>query len=53
MALLLRQSGYDYRQIAAAIAVAPGSVGTILARARKRFITLYQKEKGGAAGEMP
>lgn len=53
VALLMRQSGYDYRQIAAAIGVAPGSVGTILARAQKRFVTLYQEEKGGAAGEMP
>lgn len=53
VALLMRQSGYDYRQIAAAIGVAPGSVGTILARAQKRFLSLYQEEKGGAAGEMP
>jgi len=35
--LLLRAEGYDYRELAAALELAPGSVGTLLARARTAF----------------
>jgi RNA polymerase sigma factor (sigma-70 family) len=35
--LLLRFEGYGYAEIAAVLDVQPGSVGTILARARERF----------------
>ncbi len=35
--LLLRQEGFSYKEIADAVGVAPGSVGTMLARALRRF----------------
>jgi RNA polymerase sigma-70 factor, ECF subfamily len=39
--LLLRHSGLSYREIAAALGVAPGSVGTLLNRAEKEFERQY------------
>ena len=42
--LILRHSGLPYREIAAAVGVASASVGTLLARAEKRFEELYAKE---------
>jgi len=39
--LLMRQDGFSYREIAEAADVAPASVGTLLARALKRFAALY------------
>lgn len=36
-ALLLRHSGFAYKEIAAALGVAPGSIGTLLARAEADF----------------
>lgn len=47
VALLLRHSGFSYREISAATGIAPGSVGTILSRAQKSFLTLYRQVKGG------
>lgn len=35
--LLLRQEGFSYREIAEAVGVSPRSVGTLLARALRRF----------------
>ena len=35
--LLMREEGFRYAEIAAVIEVAPGSVGTLLARALRRF----------------
>lgn len=35
--LLMREEGFKYDEIARAVDVAPGSVGTLLARAAKRF----------------
>lgn len=35
--LLMRQEGFRYAEIAEAVGVAPGSVGTLLARALRRF----------------
>ncbi|MFC1659833.1 RNA polymerase sigma factor [Gemmatimonadota bacterium] len=35
--LLLRQEGFSYKEIADAVGVAPTSVGTLLARALRRF----------------
>lgn len=35
--LLMRYEGFSYREIADAVDVAPGSVGTLLARAERRF----------------
>lgn len=39
--LLLREEGFSYREIAEAIGVAPTSVGTLLARALRRFTEAY------------
>lgn len=35
--LLMREEGFSYREIAEAVGVAPGSVGTLLSRALDRF----------------
>lgn len=47
-ALLLRHSGYSYREIALIVNVAETSVGTILLRATARFRTRYQELHGDA-----
>lgn len=41
--LLLRHSGYSYAEIAATLGVAPGSVGTTLARAERAFRALHEE----------
>jgi RNA polymerase sigma factor (sigma-70 family) len=46
LALLLRSSGCGYAEIAAAIAVRPSSVGTILARAARRLRAEYFAASG-------
>lgn len=38
--LMLRYSGFSYREIAGEVGVAPGSVGTLLARAERAFLAL-------------
>ncbi len=50
--LLARYEGFSYREIAEAFDVAPGSVGTLLARAERRFVSAYEpaKEKDDASG---
>ena len=40
--LLLRYAGLSYAEIAAALQVAPGSVGTLLVRAERAFIQTYE-----------
>jgi RNA polymerase sigma-70 factor (ECF subfamily) len=45
--LLLRQEGFSYREIAEVVAVSHRSVGTILARALKRFAAEMTKEGSG------
>jgi RNA polymerase sigma-70 factor, ECF subfamily len=47
--LLMREEGFRYDEIARAAGVAPGSVGTLLARAARRFATTYQPN--GGAGD--
>lgn len=42
MMLLMREEGFSYREIAAAVDVAPASVGTLLARALQRFKDAYE-----------
>lgn len=42
--LLMRQMGFSYAECAAAIGVAPGSVGTLLARAAAAFKQAYEEE---------
>jgi RNA polymerase sigma-70 factor, ECF subfamily len=39
--LLMREEGFRYGEIARAVGVAPGSVGTLLARAGRRFAEVY------------
>jgi RNA polymerase sigma-70 factor (ECF subfamily) len=40
--LILRHSGLSYQEVAAALALAPGSIGTLLARAEAEFEALYE-----------
>lgn len=46
--LLLRHSGLAYAEIADALGVAPGSVGTLLARAEREFRQRYEASQGDA-----
>lgn len=46
--LALRHAGLAYKEIAAAVQTAPGSVGTLLARAEARFAALYRKGEAHA-----
>ena len=41
-ALLMREEGLDYHEIAAALGLSVGSVGTTLARARRRLVEAYE-----------
>jgi RNA polymerase sigma-70 factor (ECF subfamily) len=41
--LLLRHSGFSYAEMAAALGLAPGSVGTLLARAEVEFEDRYRR----------
>lgn len=43
--LLLRHAGLAYAEIAAVLDVAPGSIGTLLARAERAFIVAYQQHE--------
>jgi RNA polymerase sigma-70 factor (ECF subfamily) len=45
-ALLMREEGLDYQEIAAALELSVGSIGTTLARARKRFVEAYEALHG-------
>jgi RNA polymerase sigma-70 factor (ECF subfamily) len=40
--LLLRHEGYEYREIAQILDVAPSGIGTMLARASEAFRRIYQ-----------
>jgi len=40
--LLLRHAGLSYAEIAAALELAPGSIGTLLVRAERAFIEIFQ-----------
>ena len=42
--LLMREEGFKYEEIAQVIGVAPASVGTLIARALKRFAELYETQ---------
>jgi RNA polymerase sigma-70 factor (ECF subfamily) len=42
--LILRQMGFSYAELAEACEVAPGSVGTMLARAAKAFRKVYEED---------
>lgn len=41
--LLMREEGFRYAEIAEVVGVAPSSVGTLLARALRRFSTVYRE----------
>jgi RNA polymerase sigma-70 factor (ECF subfamily) len=43
--LTLSETGFGYREIADIVGVAPGSVGSLLARARKAFLAAYGGEE--------
>lgn len=43
--LLLRQTGLSYAELAVALGVAQGSIGTLLARAERAFKEKYEQEK--------
>lgn len=47
--LVLRYSGLSYQEIAAALKMAPGSIGTLLARAENRFASLHRKDEDDAS----
>jgi RNA polymerase sigma-70 factor, ECF subfamily len=40
--LLMREEGFKYDEIARVVGVAPASVGTLIARALKRFVETYK-----------
>ena len=46
-ALLLKAEGFDYEEIAAALGLAKGAVGTTLARARRRLVEAYRAQERG------
>lgn len=49
-ALLMREEGLDYHEIADALGLSFGSIGTTLARARKRLVDAYEALQRGAQG---
>lgn len=51
--LLMREEGFSYREIAAAVDVQPGSVGTLLARAQRRFAEAWERLQPGHETEEP
>lgn len=49
--LLLRYAGLSYGEIATALDVAASSVGTLLARAERAFLAVYEREGAGVRGQ--
>jgi RNA polymerase sigma-70 factor (ECF subfamily) len=49
--LLMREEGFQYRELAEAVGVEPTSVGTLLARARRRFAEAVGPSGNQAAGD--
>jgi len=43
--LLMREEGFRYQEIAEVVGVAPGSIGTLIARATRRFTEIYRPEE--------
>jgi RNA polymerase sigma-70 factor (ECF subfamily) len=51
LALLMREEGLSYEEIAVALDLSPGSVGTTLSRARRRLVQVYEEQqRAGARG---
>ncbi len=46
LALLMREEGLDYTEIAESLGLSVGSIGTTLARARKRLVESYEALQG-------
>jgi RNA polymerase sigma-70 factor (ECF subfamily) len=46
--LLMRQMGFSYAELADIIGVAPGSIGTLLARAADAFRVVFKEELSGS-----
>ena len=46
-ALLMREEGLDYTEIAAALELSVASVGTTLARARRRLVDAFEAQNAG------
>ena len=51
-ALLMREEGLDYTEIANALELSVSSVGTTLARARRRLVEAYESLQGQGAGSV-
>ncbi len=49
--LVLRNAGLSYAEMAAALQIAPGSVGTFLVRAERAFIKSYERLGGADHGD--
>jgi RNA polymerase sigma-70 factor, ECF subfamily len=45
LALLMREEGLSYEEIAVALELSPGSVGTTLSRARRRLVEVYEEQQ--------
>lgn len=55
MALLMREEGLNYHEIAAVLGLSVGSVGTTLSRARRRLVEVYetlQRDRSGTRAAM-
>lgn len=50
-ALLLREEGLNYEEIAEALGLSVGSVGTTLSRARRRLVETYDDKPGRSVGQ--
>ena len=53
LALLMREEGLDYHEIAESLGLSVGSIGTTLARARRRLVEAYeslQRERSAREG---
>jgi RNA polymerase sigma factor (sigma-70 family) len=48
-ALLLQAEGFSYDEIASALGLARGAIGTTLARARKRLVQSYREREAEEA----
>lgn len=47
-ALLLKAEGFSYEELAAALGLAKGAIGTTLARARRRLVEAYRALEGSS-----
>lgn len=50
-ALLMKEEGLSYEEIATALELSPGSVGTTLSRARRRLMEAYEQLQAGHTAE--